>query len=130
MDLNMITSSIIEKQLKLFGKIAIYSIFFDTGKSIVKPESAETLKAISEYLNANKNIKVYIVGHTDNTGDFDFNMKLSKERADAVMEKLINEYGVNKDQMKSYGVGSLSPIASNSTEEGKAKNRRVEIVEQ
>ena len=71
-----------------------------------------------------------IVGHKDNTGDFDMNIKLSKDRADAVVAKLVNEYGVSNDQLKPFGAGSVSPVQSNKTEEGRTQNRRVEIVEQ
>jgi outer membrane protein OmpA-like peptidoglycan-associated protein len=130
MEMGMVTSADIGKGISTLGRIAIYDIFFDTGQSDVKPESAGALKAIAEYLNANKTQKVLIVGHTDNTGDFDMNITLSKNRADAVMEKLISEYGVAGDQLKPYGAGPVSPVASNSTEQGRANNRRVEIVEQ
>lgn len=64
------------------------------------------------------------------TGDFDFNLDLSKKRADAVIAKLISDYGVNFEQMKPFGADPIAPIGSNSTEEGGAKNRRVEVVEQ
>jgi len=130
MEMGMITSADIGKGLSTLGRIAIYGIYFDTGKSEVKPESADALKAIAEYLNASKTQKVLIVGHTDNTGDFDMNISLSKDRANAVMKKLISEYAVSGDQLKPYGVGPVSPVASNSTEQGRAQNRRVEIVEQ
>ena len=130
MEMGMVTSADIGKGLSTLGRIAIYSIFFDTGKSEVKPESADALKVIAEYLNANKAQKVLIVGHTDNTGDFDMNISLSKDRADAVMKKLIAEYAVAENQLKPYGAGPIAPVASNSTEEGRAQNRRVEIVEQ
>jgi outer membrane protein OmpA-like peptidoglycan-associated protein len=130
MAMGMVTAAAIGEGLSTLGRIPIYDIFFDTGQSEVKPESADALKAIAEYLNANKTQKVVIVGHTDNIGDFDMNITLSQERANAVMEKLISEYGVNREQLKPFGVGPVSPIASNSTEEGKAQNRRVEIVEQ
>ena len=126
----MITCKEGGKGLSTMGRIAIYNIFFDTGKSEVKAESADALKAIAEYLNANKTQKVIIVGHTDNTGDFDMNISLSKDRANAVIKKLTSEYAVSGDQLKPYGVGPVSPVASNSTEQGRAQNRRVEIVEQ
>jgi len=130
MEMGMVTAADIGEGLSTLGRIPIYDIFFDTGQSEVKPESADALKAIAEYLNANETQKVVIVGHTDNIGDFDMNINLSQERANAVMEKLISEYGVNRDQLKPFGVGPVSPVESNSTEEGRAKNRRVEIVEQ
>ncbi|MGB4654632.1 MAG: OmpA family protein [Bacteroidales bacterium] len=126
----MVSAENISKGIQTEGYFAVYDIFFDVGKSEVKPESADALKTIAEYLNTNKTQKVLIVGHTDNTGNFDMNISLSKDRANAVMEKLVSEYAVAREQLKPYGVGSVSPVASNSTEEGKAKNRRVEIVEQ
>jgi len=129
MEMGMVTSADIGKGLSTMGRIAIYNIFFDTGKSEVKAESADALKAIAEYLNANKTQKVIIVGHTDNTGDFDMNISLSKDRADAVIKKLLSDYAVSGEQLKPYGVGPVSPVASNATEKGRALNRRVEVVE-
>jgi len=129
MKMGMVTAADIGKGLRAHGRIAIYNIFFDTGKSDVKEESADALKAIAEYLNEHTKQNVLVVGHTDITGDFDMNIKLSKDRADAVAAKLISEYGVNAEQLKPYGAGPVSPVASNAAEQGRAKNRRVEIVE-
>ena len=112
------------------GHIAIYGIHFETGKSVLKPESTDALKTIADYINANTNKKFYIVGHTDNVGDFESNMTLSEERANSVITELTTKYSVNAEQLKAYGVASLSPVYNNITEEGRAKNRRVEIVEQ
>ena len=78
----------------------------------------------------NASLKLYVVGHTDNVGTVEANMKLSKDRADAVVNALITKYAIPAARLKSYGVASLSPVASNDTEEGKAKNRRVELVKQ
>lgn len=130
MEIGMVSVDAIREGLAVQGRIAIYDILFDTGKSEVKAESASALKVISEYLNAHKDQKVLVVGHTDSVGDFDMNIALSKERAEAVVEKLVSEYGVNRDQLKPYGAGPVAPLQSNATEEGRAKNRRVEIVEQ
>ncbi|MEA3477440.1 MAG: OmpA family protein [Bacteroidota bacterium] len=112
------------------GHIAIYGIHFETGKSTLKPESASALKTISDYINTHPDKKFYIVGHTDNIGEFSTNMTLSEDRAKSVMTELTEKYNVNIGQLKAYGVSSLVPVFSNITEEGKAKNRRVEIVEQ
>lgn len=112
------------------GHIAIYGIHFETGKSVLKPESTESLKTIADYINANTEKGFFIVGHTDNKGDFESNMILSEERAKSVITELTTKYSVNAEQLKAYGVASLSPVYSNITEEGRAKNRRVEIVEQ
>lgn len=70
-----------------------------------------------------------MVGHTDNVGKLDYNMKLSKARADAVLKELVMKYKVSAQRLKAYGVGSLAPVASNKSDEGRAKNRRVELVE-
>ncbi|MCX6250690.1 MAG: OmpA family protein [Bacteroidetes bacterium] len=126
----MVTAENISKGIIADGHIAIYDILFETGKSEIKPESANAIKTIADYIKANTGKKFYIVGHTDNTGNFPDNMSLSENRAKAVMSQLTAMYAVNPGQLVAHGVASLSPVASNSTEEGKAKNRRVEIVEQ
>jgi outer membrane protein OmpA-like peptidoglycan-associated protein len=112
------------------GHVAIYGIYFDFNKSDVKPESEPALQEISKLLSSNTNLKVFIVGHTDNVGGVDFNMKLSQARADAVVKVLTTKYKVNPQSLKAYGVGQLAPVSPNKTEEGRAKNRRVELVEQ
>ena len=112
------------------GHVSVYGIFFDSGKSEIKPESDSAIVQISLLLKNNASLNLYVVGHTDNEGTIDSNMKLSKERADAVVNALVNKYGIQAARLKSYGVASLSPVASNDTEEGKAKNRRVELVKQ
>jgi OmpA-OmpF porin, OOP family len=112
------------------GHVLIYGIYFDTGKSEIKPESDDAISEIAKLLQNNAALKLQVVGHTDNLGSFDLNMKLSKDRADAVARVLIDKHGIAADRLKSYGVASLAPVASNDTEEGKAKNRRVELVKQ
>ncbi|MEJ2567821.1 MAG: OmpA family protein [candidate division WOR-3 bacterium] len=112
------------------GHASVYGIYFDFNKADIKPESEPAIKEIAKLLQENKVLKLYVVGHTDNVGSIDYNMKLSKARADAVMNELVTKYKISPDMLKSYGVGSLAPVASNRTEEGRAKNRRVELVEQ
>ena len=112
------------------GHVAIYGIYFDFNKSDLKPESESALKEIAKLLIGNPNLKVFIVGHTDNVGGIDYNMNLSEARAGAVVQALTKKYKVKPQQMKAYGVGQLAPVAPNKTEEGRAKNRRVELVEQ
>lgn len=112
------------------GHVSIYGIYFDTGKAEIKPESDAAIAEIAKLLKNNNALKIYVVGHTDNAGSFDANMKLSKDRAVAVTNSLVSKYGIASSSLKAYGVSSLNPIASNKTEEGKAKNRRVELVEQ
>ena len=112
------------------GHVAIYGIYFDFNKSDVKPESEPALNEIAKLLSGNPNLKVLIVGHTDNVGGIDYNMKLSLARATAVVQALTTKYKVNPQSLKAYGAGQLAPVAPNKTEEGRAKNRRVELVEQ
>jgi outer membrane protein OmpA-like peptidoglycan-associated protein len=112
------------------GHVSIYGIYFDTGKAEIKPESDAAIAEIAKLLKNNNALKLYVVGHTDNAGSFDANMKLSKDRAVAVTNSLVSKHGIASSRLKAYGVSSLNPIASNKTEEGKAKNRRVELVEQ
>jgi len=111
------------------GRIALYGIYFDFDKSEVKSESNPTLQEIAKLLTENKNLKLYVVGHTDNVGDLSYNMKLSESRADAVVKNLVSNYKIDKSRLTPAGVGPLCPVTSNDTEEGKAKNRRVELVQ-
>ena len=112
------------------GHVAIYGIYFDFNKSDIKPESEPALNEIAKLLTGNPNLKVFIVGHTDNVGGVDYNMKLSQARADAVVKMATTKFKINPQRLKAYGVGQLAPVAPNKTEEGRAKNRRVELVEQ
>jgi outer membrane protein OmpA-like peptidoglycan-associated protein len=112
------------------GHVAIYGIYFEFNKSDVKPESDPALQEINKLLSSNTNLKVFIVGHTDNVGGVDYNMKLSQARADAVVKVLTTKHKVNPQRLKAYGVEQLAPVAPNKTEDGRAKNRRVELVEQ
>ncbi len=112
------------------GHVSVYGIFFDTGKSELKPESDSALIQISKLLKSNASLKLYVVGHTDNVGTLESNMILSAERSVAVAKRLFQNYGIAKDRLEAYGVGSLAPVASNDTDEGKALNRRVELVKQ
>jgi OmpA-OmpF porin, OOP family len=112
------------------GHVSVYGIFFDSGKAVIKPESDSAIVQISKLLKNNESLKLYVVGHTDNVGNIEANMKLSKDRADAVVNVLLTKYGILSARLKAYGVASLVPVASNDNEEGKAKNRRVELVKQ
>jgi outer membrane protein OmpA-like peptidoglycan-associated protein len=112
------------------GHVAVYGIYFDSGKAEIKPESDSAIEQISKLLINNTSLKVYVVGHTDNVGTIDANLKLSKDRAEAVANVLVTKYGIQPARLKAYGVASLSPVASNDSEENRAKNRRVELVKQ
>jgi len=110
------------------GKIALYGIYFDTDKDSLRPDSQATLQEIAKLLTDNRNLKVSVVGHTDNQGKPDYNLDLSRRRAAAVVRELTSKYGIAADRLNSFGCGFYAPVASNDTEAGKAKNRRVELV--
>jgi OmpA-OmpF porin, OOP family len=111
------------------GRVALYGIYFDFNKADVKPESEPTLEQIAKLLKDTPSLKVLIVGHTDNVGTFPFNMDLSQRRATAVVAILTSKHGISRERLSPVGVSYASPVASNKTEEGRAKNRRVELVE-
>lgn len=119
-----------ESEITTSGHVPVYGIYFDAGKSEIKPESDAAISEIAKLLKNNGTLKVYIVSHTDNAGPFDSNMKLSKDRADAVAKVLTSKYGIAATRLASHGAASFAPVATNDTEEGRAKNRRVELVKQ
>jgi outer membrane protein OmpA-like peptidoglycan-associated protein len=120
----------IQESIEKDGKAALYGILFDVGKSIIKPESADALKQIIDYLNTNPQVKIIIVGHTDNTGNFLSNITLSKDRAESIKTYLVNTGKIDISRLQSDGVGPLCPVSTNATDDGRKLNRRVEIVKQ
>lgn len=114
--------------IKTNGHVAVDGINFETGKAVLKPESMAAISEIATLLAKDPGLNVFVVGHTDNTGDLATNMKLSQDRASAVMQSLIGTHGINAARLSSFGAGPYAPVASNDTEEGKTKNRRVELV--
>jgi OOP family OmpA-OmpF porin len=116
--------------LKATGHVALYGIYFDTGKSEVKPESRAALEEIAKLLGQDPALKLKVVGHTDMTGAMEANVTLSLARADAVVKALVSQHGIAAPRLKGYGAGPIAPVATNDTEEGRAKNRRVELVKE
>jgi len=129
MDMNNVTLNVLNEGIAANGKVAIYDIYFDSGKYAIKNESSSALKVIANYLKENPNKKFVVVGHTDTDGVFESNIKLSINRAKAVVNELVKTYSIDAKQLMPYGVGSVAPITSNATDDGKARNRRVELVE-
>ena len=125
-----VSAAEIAKRLDSAGQVVLSGILFDFNKSQLKPDSRAALDEIASFLKKDPARKVYLVGHTDNVGGLDFNMPLSKARADAVVADLTTSYGISPARLKGYGVGPLAPIASNDSEDGRAKNRRVELIPQ
>lgn len=116
--------------LNATGHAAVYGIYFDTGKSTIKPESAQAIGEIAKLLAANPGLKLFVVGHTDNVGGVESNIKLSQDRAEAVLQTLVRDHGIAPARLRAFGCGLFSPVAANDTDEGRAKNRRVELVKQ
>jgi outer membrane protein OmpA-like peptidoglycan-associated protein len=116
--------------LRATGHVAVYGILFDTGKSVVKPESKPALDEVAKLLKADPGLRLWVVGHTDAVGKVDDNMRLAQARAEAVAAELVSAHGIAAARLKGYGVGPLAPVAGNEDEAGRAKNRRVELVKQ
>ena len=121
-------ASAMEQAIESEGRIALYGIYFDFDKADVKPESDPQIAEIAKLLEQRPELNVYVVGHTDGKGTQDYNLKLSQRRAEAVAELLASRHQIAAERVVPAGVGMLAPVASNLTDEGRAKNRRVEIV--
>jgi len=128
MDDNQVTFESIDEKIKNEGKEVFDNIHFDFGSDNLTQDSYVIIEQISIYLNGNPNQKYFIVGHTDNVGSLASNLTLSQSRATAVVDALIQKYQVNPSQISAHGLAQLSPRAANTTEEGRALNRRVEVV--
>lgn len=126
----LVSAAEMVKGLNANGKIALYGIQFDFNKASLKPESKPTIDEIGRMLRDEPARKLYVVGHTDNVGGFDFNMQLSAARANAVVAELVKAHGIAAGRLKAAGVGLLAPVAANDAEEGRARNRRVELLAQ
>ena len=116
--------------LKTSGHVEVPGINFDTGKSDLKAESDAAVAEVARLMKADASLKVYVVGHTDNVASLDVNVKLSQARADAVVQALVTRHGIGIGRLTGRGVGPLAPIATNDSEDGRARNRRVELVKQ
>lgn len=110
------------------GSVALYGIYFDTDKADIKPESAPTLEEMALFLTGAPGLSVVVVGHTDNQGTMDYNLDLSHRRAQAVVDALAANHRIASDRMVAAGAGFLAPVAPNDSADGRAKNRRVELI--
>lgn len=127
-DLIKVNADEMLKGLRDNGKIALYGIWFDFDKATLKPESDATLTEISKLLKANPQLSLFVVGHTDLKGSLEYNITLSENRAGAVVKALTEKYGIPQSRLSGHGVGPLSPVSSNTNEDGRKLNRRVELV--
>lgn len=128
-DLEYVKASDIQSGIKKSGHIALSGLFFDTGSDQLTTESAPALEEVAKALKESTDLKLYVVGHTDNVGSIASNQSLSARRAKSVAANLVKDYGIASNRFVSIGVGLAAPVTSNKTEEGRALNRRVELVE-
>ena len=112
------------------GKAVLQQVYFESGKAVLKPESKPALEEAAKFLQEKPDLKIYVVGHTDSDGGFEFNQQLSRQRAQAVVDELVQKHGIAAGRLSAQGVSYLCPVADNGTDAGKAKNRRVELVRQ
>lgn len=130
MDVGMVSldAAALGKGLDSRGYVIVEGIYFDTDKATLQAQSATALEEMAKLLNSRPDLEVYIVGHTDSQGSFAHNQTLSQNRARAVVDALAVDHGVSRTRMEGHGVGPLAPQANNSTDTGRAKNRRVVLV--
>lgn len=118
-----------DKQISATGKVALYGIYFDFNNADVKPESEPTLAEIGKLMQSKPGLKILVVGHTDAVGGFESNKTLSQKRAESVVASLSSGHGIDSKRLFPVGVSFAAPVATNTTDQGRAKNRRVELVE-
>jgi len=117
------------RSIEASGSVALYGILFDFDQATLRPESATALKEVAALLASQPDLRLLVVGHTDTAGSFDYNRALSERRAKAVVAALVGDYSSDKARLFPVGVGFAAPVASNATEDGRALNRRVELVQ-
>lgn len=125
-----VNAAALKKSIADEGHVAVYGIEFDTNKADLKPASAPIIKEIAKLLAADPKLKIYVVGHTDNVGGLAPNLDLSVRRAASVTRELVERHKVAAQRLSAQGVGPLVSLATNGTAEGRARNRRVDLVEQ
>ena len=126
----VVSTDLLKKGLAENGKIALYGIYFETGRAELKSDSKAQLDEMARLLTSDPSLKVFIVGHTDNQGTMEGNLTLSQHRADAVVAALVSTYKIDAGRLRARGVANFAPVATNRSEAGRAKNRRVELVQQ
>jgi outer membrane protein OmpA-like peptidoglycan-associated protein len=126
--MEFVNAAEMSKSLTDSGKIALYGIYFDTDKDTLQSTSTPTLQEIATLLKSDPKLKVWIVGHSDNQGVPAYNLDLSRRRAATVIRELTSKFGIAADRLDSFGCGPYAPVESNDTEQGRARNRRVELV--
>ncbi|MGL4413244.1 OmpA family protein [Roseinatronobacter monicus] len=129
MDHQPLTVSEIEAGLIEHGRVAVQDILFEIDSAQIRPESHQALATIADLMRDVPDMNLLVVGNTDNTGSYDYNLALSMERATSVVSYLTRQHSVSADRLQAAGAGMMAPIATNRTEQGRSLNRRVELVE-
>lgn len=124
----VVAANEIERRFQTDGRVDIYGIYFDFNSATLRPESWPALDQIAAYLTAHPERGMTVIGHTDNIGGPDFNLSLSQARSASVVAALVSRYGISPGRLAELGAGLTRPVAPNDTEEGRARNRRVELV--
>jgi outer membrane protein OmpA-like peptidoglycan-associated protein len=114
--------------LEADGRVTIRDILFDTNSATIQSESAPILEQIGTMMQQHPELKLMVEGHTDDEGDFDWNMELSADRAASVKAYLVENFGIDTGRLRTMGLGPTQPVDSNETDAGRQKNRRVELV--
>jgi outer membrane protein OmpA-like peptidoglycan-associated protein len=118
----------LRSEMESKGRVAIYGILFDTGSAAMRAESEDALQVITQYLKENPKRSFYVVGHTDDQGSLSTNIQLSQARAESTVKAIADKLPGSKSRLTAHGVGPLSPISTNTREDGRQLNRRVEFV--
>lgn len=126
--MTFVSAEEMSKSLADTGKVILEGLYFDTDKDTVRPDSQPMIEEIAKLLKATPQLKVRVVGHTDNQGASDYNLDLSRRRTASVLRELTSKHAIAADRLDSFGCGPYAPVASNNSEEGRARNRRVELV--
>lgn len=119
----------LETGLLADGRVVVNAILFEFDEAAILPESAQALATVAELMNERPNLSLLVVGHTDGVGSFDYNLRLSVERARAVVAWLSDRHQIDGSRLRPAGAGPMSPVTTNRSESGRAQNRRVELVE-
>lgn len=127
--MKVVESSAMQRDIATQGRVAVHGILFDFDKDTMRADSKPQLDEIAKLLKAQPELKVLIVGHTDSKGALDYNRDLSHRRARSIADALSRDYGIAAARLTPLGVGMAAPMATNRTEEGRALNRRVELVD-